>query len=86
MPFEILAINPSCKINLVLSIVYKYFYRGESCLRRTLMLLSCSLNFLRAQYLNICILTHELIVNFVQSNECSKPNFANFASFIWTNI
>lgn len=86
MPFEILAINPSCKINLVLSIVYKYFYRGESCLRRTLMLLSCSLNFLRAQYLNMCILTHELIVNFVQSNECSKPNFANFASFIWTNI
>ena len=50
------------------------------------MLLSCSPNFLRAQYLNIRTLTHELIVNFVQSNECSKPNFANFASFIWTNI
>ena len=86
MPLEILAINPSCKISLVLSIVYKYFYRGESCLRRTLMLLSCSPNFLRAQYLNIRTLTHELIVNFVQSHECSKPNFANFVSFIWTNI
>ena len=34
--------------------------------RATLMPLSCSAKFLRAQYLDIRTLTHELIVNFFQ--------------------
>ena len=38
--------------------------------RATLMPLSCSASFLRAQYLDIRTLTHELIVNF-----CHSPQF-----------